>query len=219
MNRYKRNQVEEAIAAAMERTDENAFSELRVRIKRLLDADRGQGRDPGASAPEHSAYAFYSAEAPGSGVEVWFSPYEAFALLVALLLLQHGWPQGAVVRIMRRLRPSLEPEHNRILSQDREQLFDLGEVSGQAAPGMIAVDNTDPVFIAIISGSGAEKGQADGETSPKAVGTCRGQVELMKLMLQEAGTSTTVLEIVGQAHLLASRLANTKPRARGRSGR
>src|SRR5215218_5142880 len=102
MVRYKRNQIEEAIASAIGGNDDRSSSELRVRIKRLLEADRALGCEPTAKDAERKMYAFYSSGAPGSGLEVWFSAYEAFALFLALQLQQHGWPQGTVVRIMRR---------------------------------------------------------------------------------------------------------------------
>lgn len=70
MASYKLNQVEEAIAATLGRSDDEDTSELRVRIKRLLDTDRALGRDLRATDPERAAYAFYSSDAPGSGLEV-----------------------------------------------------------------------------------------------------------------------------------------------------
>jgi predicted DNA-binding transcriptional regulator YafY len=51
-------------------------------------------------------------------VEVWFSEYEAFALLNGLRLMAHGWPQGVAVTLMRRVRSELEKQHARILNQD-----------------------------------------------------------------------------------------------------
>ena len=66
MLRYKRNQVEEAIAAALDRdVPMAALPNLRIRIKRLLETDRAL-----ASRATHSrrAYAFYTGEAPGSGL-------------------------------------------------------------------------------------------------------------------------------------------------------
>ena len=102
---YKRNQVEEAILATVSGDGRGANGpDLRVRMKRLLDADRLLSREEKSADPEGASYAFYSGDAPGSGVEVWFSPYEAFALQIALRLLGHGWPQGTVVRLMREVR-------------------------------------------------------------------------------------------------------------------
>ena len=104
MPEYKRNQVEEAISGVLEPNSPEPTSELRTRLKRLLETDRALGRASRSSDPERANYAFYSAEAPGSGVEVWFSDYEAFALLNGLRLMAHGWPQGLAVSILRRLR-------------------------------------------------------------------------------------------------------------------
>jgi hypothetical protein len=216
--RYKRNQVEGAIASAIGANDDRSSSELRVRIKRLLEADRALGCEPTANDPERTMYAFYSSNAPGSGLEVWFSVYEVFALLLALQLQRHGWPQGTVVRIMRRARPTLEPHHTRILTHDPRRLFDKDAVLRQARPGMLAVDNTDPVFLAIVTGKREHSGSAHADSVPRAVSACRGQFELMAFTRQQApaGMSTTSLEVVGHAHRLAQHLGRTKPRTRGR---
>ena len=69
-------------------------------------------------------FAFYGSDSPGRGVEVWFSDYEAFALMIGLRLLQHRWPQSFPVAVLRRLRPELAREHARILKQDPKILFD-----------------------------------------------------------------------------------------------
>jgi hypothetical protein len=102
MLQYKRNQIEEAISGVLEPRSPEPTSELRTRLKRLLETDRALGRVPRCADPERANFAFYSAEAPGSGVEVWFSEYEAFALLNGLRLMGHGWPQGFAVSVMRR---------------------------------------------------------------------------------------------------------------------
>ena len=92
---------------------------LRTRLKRLLESDRALGRVSRANDPARANYAFFSADAQGSGVEVWFSEYEAFSLLNGLRLMEHGWPQSFAVSIMRRVRADLEKDHARILKQDR----------------------------------------------------------------------------------------------------
>jgi len=214
---FKRHQVEEALAAVSGVDGDEASSELRIRVKRLLDADRALGREPEEGGSERTTYAFYSDDPPGSGWEVWFSSYEAFALLIALLLLRHGWPQGAVVRIMRRARPTLEPQHARILAQDSQTLFDQDEVRKHAQEGMLAVDNTDPVFLAIVTAGQAERG-ANADAAPQAVGACRGQVELVSFIRRQApaGMSTTSLEVTGHAHRLAHHLSHIEPKPRGR---
>jgi len=212
---FKRNQVEQAIITMLAGTERQPDGpNLRVRLKRLLDADRGLGRVPKAKDPERASYAFYSDEAPGSGVEVWFSSYEAFALLIALRLLAHGWPQGTVVLVMRKIRRELEAEHRRILAQDPSQLFDAQKVLGQAAEGKIGVGNTAPVFLAIASWE-----KFDGaHRQAQAFAIRRGQDDLMRFIIKEmpVGTATTSLELVNSAHLLKQHLAKTQPSRRGR---
>jgi hypothetical protein len=96
---------------------------------------------------EEANFGFFSEEAPGTGADIAFSEYEAFALLNGLRIMQHGWPQGFALSIMRRIRLDLEREHARILRQSPEKLFDQQTIRAAARPGDIAVDNTDPVFL------------------------------------------------------------------------
>jgi hypothetical protein len=218
MWQYKRNQVEEAITAALQQAEREPDADLRVRLKRLLDTDHTLGSEGRGSDPAN-AYAFSTGERPGRGVEVWFSAYEAFALLLGVLLLEHRWPQRTAVRIMRLARPALEPEHARILSLDPKTLLDRDEVARQAAPGRAAFDSSAEVFLAIVSGGRAER--LDPEALPHAIQVCRGEGGLMRFRRERApvGTSMTVLELTGPAHLLSWCLNQTKPRTRGRPGR
>ena len=103
----KRNQVEEAIARVFEPGSAKPSSIMRTQLKRLLDTDRVLGAKRSAD-PERANFAFYSMDMLGRGIESWFSDYEAFALLTGLLLMRHGWPQGFVVALLRRVRPALE---------------------------------------------------------------------------------------------------------------
>src|SRR5947209_6859606 len=105
--RYKRNQIQEAIARLIEPGTVNPGAQTRARLKRLLEADRGLGRSKRSADPERANFAFFSMDAPGRGVEIWFCEYEAFALLTGLRLMQHGWPQGFAVSVLRRVRPEL----------------------------------------------------------------------------------------------------------------
>jgi hypothetical protein len=91
MLEYKRNQVEEAISHLLEPKSLQPTHGLRTKVKRLLEADRALQASGGAHGGE---FAFFSAEPPGRGVEIWFSSYEAFALLTGLRLMGHGWPQA-----------------------------------------------------------------------------------------------------------------------------
>ena len=68
---YKRNQIEEAIAAALQQAERGPAADLRIRLKRLLDTDTTLGHRQGVDAPEQG-FAFSTGERPGRGVEVWF---------------------------------------------------------------------------------------------------------------------------------------------------
>jgi hypothetical protein len=213
MSGYKRNQVEEAIATVLERTEEPS-TDLRTQLKRLLDTDRAAGRSLRVSNPEIANYAFYSADSPGSGVEVWFTGYEAFALITGLALLRHGWPQGFVVSLMRRVRSTLEKEHARILKQDPEKLLDLDAIRRTAKAGAMAFNSIDPVLLTIVSKFGVKRDQ---ETEPYHWALCRGPVKTMEFLEGVGGGTSTMFEIVGIAHQLAKALGGTEPLPRGRT--
>jgi hypothetical protein len=208
MIRFKRNQIEQAISGVVSSRVREP-EELRNRIKRLLDTDRSAGRSVRAIDPERSNYAFYSGDSPGSGVEVWFSEYEAFAILTGLRLLGHGWPQSLVVSMMRRIRADLEKEHSHMLTLDPKKLFDEAEILRNARPGGMAFDVTTPVLLVIVSKPGAE---------PHALVVRRGADEAMKFLGTESrgGGAGTMFELAGVAHRLAQKLAETEPSRRGR---
>jgi hypothetical protein len=80
--RYKRNQVEEAVVRTLG-AEGARVDELKLKMKRLLVTDRRLGRGKRADDKADHRYAFYSQRPQGSGVEVMFTGYEAFALLAA----------------------------------------------------------------------------------------------------------------------------------------
>jgi hypothetical protein len=210
---FKRNQVEEAIRRILEPGSPRSSSDLRIRLKRLLDLDRSLGRNKRSNDPQRANFAFYSLDAPGRGVEVQFSQYEAFALLMGLRLMEHGWPQGFAVSVLRQARLQLENQHTLILKKDPAKLFDPQLLGPQhARPGDIYVGNTDPVFFALGS---AER--SDPTASPSYV-ICRGQVELMRRTVKTSpvGWSWSIFELATVAHRLSEELAKTQPRKRGR---
>jgi hypothetical protein len=210
---FKRNQLEEALSRAFGEPSAKPSSELRTRVKRLLDTDRGLGRDTRSANPELTNYAFYTDDSPGRGVEIWFSDYEAFALMTGLRLLQHRWPQTFAVALLRRLRSELEQEHARILKQDPAILFDEEAIRRIARPGDLYFGNTDPVILTIISNRPPAK--AGNETPP--CGVFRGMRHVSEFLKQEAAQSWTLLELVGPAHALLVQLSRAHPRKRGRS--
>ena len=77
---YKRNQVEDAIVRTLG-AEGARVDELKLRMKRLLVTDRRLGRGKRSDDKAGHRYAFYSQRPQGSGVEVMFSDYEAFALV------------------------------------------------------------------------------------------------------------------------------------------
>jgi hypothetical protein len=215
MELYKRNQVEEAISRTFGEQSGKPSSHLKTRVKRLLDTDRGPRRKARSRDPGRANYAFYSGGRPGKGIEVWFSDYEAFALMTGLRLLEHGWPQSFVVRMLRHLRPELEREHARILKQRPTELFDQKEIMKNAKPGNLYVDNTDPVFLTVIS----RQGDPDGARRRSVLVTgavCRGQEQLFAFLREQRASSSSLTELATPAHQLFSELSRVEPRKRGR---
>jgi hypothetical protein len=212
---YKRNQVEEAIARISVQSYEKPPSELRTRIKRLLELDRSIGRKLRSKDPEEANFGFFSEEAPGTGAGISFSEYEAFALLNGLRIMGHRWPQGFAVSIMRRVRPDLEREHARTLRQDPSKLFDWQTIRARARPGDIAVDNTDPVFLTVAS---KMEGVSDEPQTAPLAAVCRGYVKVSEFSRDVGASSVTMFEVVTLAHRLHRELMKTKPRRRGREG-
>lgn len=213
MERYKRNQIEEAISRILEAEAGAPSAALRTRLKRLLEVDRSLGRKVRSPDPEKANYAFFSDESPGRGVEIWFSDYEAFALLIALRLMRHGWPQSFPVEIMRRVRPELEKEHARILKHDPALLFDQDKIVNNVRPGDLYIGNTDPVYLVMASDLPSKDRVNAG--MPKC-SVCRGALALGTFVKEQAAQSWTTLELVNSAHQLAFHLKNSLPRKRGR---
>jgi hypothetical protein len=212
MSRFKRNQVEEAIARTM--GARTPGPQLRTKLKRLLETDRNLGRRLRSSDPEQATYAFFSEEAPGSGAEVWFSAYEAFALFTAWRLLEHGFPQTSAVAIVRRARPELERRHAQLLRLDPEVIFNPRNMPPLRA-GSQPHDSTQPVFLVLASHQG------DPLKAGLASSTVRvfDEREAWQFMRDEpVGVSVTHFELVRASHALQQALKATTPSKRGRSG-
>jgi hypothetical protein len=64
------------------------------------------------------------------------------------------------------------------LKKDPSTLFDQKAILTQARPGMIATDNTDPVFLVFARLTGSS---VDTRTGGSAVAVCRGREELAGL--------------------------------------
>jgi hypothetical protein len=145
-----------------------------------------------------------------------FSAYEGFALLASIILLEHGWPQARVVRVLRRVRRQFEAAYKDTLKRDPKALFDWNAVVKQARPGMIAADNTHPVFLVIVRLTGSSVSK---EGSAAAV--CYGHDGVTEFLRKNsvAGAGATFFEFVRLMHTFAGNLAVTRPIKRGRAAR
>jgi hypothetical protein len=207
---YKRNQVEEAISRFFGEKSAKPSSGLQTRIKRLMDLDRSLPRNTGSNSPEVANYAFYSSDSPGKGIEVSFSNYEAFALMIGLQMLNHNWPQKFAVDTLRRFRHQLEAQHKRILSLGPEQLFDEKQIRLAARPGSPAVNTASPIFLLIWSDQRSAK-----DPTPSA--GIFDERAAFRITIEKAGRSSTWLELTKPAHLLSALLSKSLRRQRGRS--
>lgn len=212
--RFKRNQVEQAICQTF-RAEGRRAGELRLRVKRLLVTDRRLTRGKGEGKSAGRGYAFYNQEAPGSGTEVMFSGYEGFALLAGLMMLEHGMPQANVVRVLRQVRSDLERAHRETLQKDPQVLFDQEAVRRMAKPGMIATDNTAPVFMAFVKTTGSA---VNVDKVTELITVCGGHDELNAFVGKHAvpGLGVTFFEFTGLIQRLATNLSKTRPIKRGR---
>jgi hypothetical protein len=211
---YKRNQIEEAISRVFGEKSANPSSGLRTRVKRLLDLDRSLPRSSRSKRPELANYAFYSSDSPGKGLEVFFSDYEAFALMIGLQMLNHNWPQMFAVETLRRYRQELEGRHKKLLSLDPIKLFDERQLRASAQAGNLAVPSTSPMFFLIWSDD--RYSRDSGPVAPSAK-IFNGEAAALKFTREKTGRSTTWLELTDLAHALSSELSKTLPRKRGRS--
>jgi len=71
---YKRNQIEEAIARIFDPNCKQPPSELRTRIKRLLELDRSMGRKRGSKDAAEANFGFFSNEAHPAPEPIFPSP-------------------------------------------------------------------------------------------------------------------------------------------------
>ena len=211
---YKRYQLEVAITQVANPGAKEPPSVLRNRIKRLLELDRNLGRKLRSSKPEERNFAFFSEEAPGTGADVSFSEYDAFALFTALTIMAHGWPQSFAVLVMRHVRLDLMAEHSRILSLDPKKLFDMNAIRAKARPGDLYVESTDPVFLMVATDAlGARNNR---KAAPRCA-VCNGPEDVQDFRKQMNGGSLTMWEVTKMAHEFHTRLRQIEPRRRGRA--
>ena len=226
---YKRNQISEALVEAIRsrhsRLDDNAILK---RIKRLLDQDRKAGP---SKYPDAAPYAFFDAEAVGSGRDIPFSRYSTFAVFIALRLMSCGLPQGRAVFMLRRFRPALEREHAMMTAIDITRFLEAETtvIGGSTAAGKQALlarghvvqSLKDMVFFCIHADLEAVGlftrtiADADG---PRPDNICRGKVELERRIGLDAHSCspTLVIEMMNPCIQLNHLLSQTRPVRRGR---
>jgi hypothetical protein len=208
MGPYKRNQVEEAISRTIGEKSAKPSSALRTRLKRLLDLDRSL-QDARSERSGSANYAFYDNEAPGKGREVFFSDYEAFALLTGLRMLKHGWPQNFVVTTLRDIRDELKASHSRAL----KTRSDTGS-GPEPQAGDMAVGNPASPFLLIVS----DDRTADPIHQGAYAKTFTNQEDAFRFQMKAVGRSCSWFELETTAKALKANLARSLPRSRGRTG-
>jgi hypothetical protein len=213
---YKRNQVETAISSVLEVGPNQPSSGLKTRVKRLLDTDRALGCNRHSNVLERKNFAFFRDAAPGSGFEVRFSAYDAFALLLGLQLMMHNWPQRFAVSVLRRARLPLETEYERILKLDPKILFDRKAIERNLRPGSAVFNTTAPAVLAICSYHQISREQEEAPYSCSVHSNLELAASWISKTTKGVGGGASMFELTVVAHHLARALERTKPQPRGR---
>ena len=220
--RYKRNQIEEALACAVHFRPP-AQPDLRLEIKRLLDTDRKIGINPRAKSSEFRHLAFVSHKPEGTGFNIEYADYDVFALYVGVKLLRAGFTQLKVATLMRRLRPALALKHQEILSWEPTSLLDNEpdvDLETSVSEGQLVktLENMVCLILAIGKYSGLSfKTQAD-QDQGRPANIAQGKVEIEDRLQAELafGATPIAIELVNPTHRLAYWLRRTERLERGR---
>jgi hypothetical protein len=192
---YKRNQIIEAIESALDPSGDRPASQILTRLKRLLNADRILERDPRSASAEQSTYAFFPGQLAGSGNENWYSPFEAFAMFLGMRLMESGFPQRTVVRILRSVRTELEDN-----------------VRAAWRTGL-ARSKGVRLYLARIAPERRSEGSVGG-----SVRICRGEAAVAKFLAKSSrGEIMTVFELTSSMSRFKASLEATIPSKRGRT--
>lgn len=219
IQRYKRNQVEQAIAA-IQVARGTPTGVLRANVKRLLDFDR----NPEARLFDRAfdITAFFDGPPPGQGAEIAYRPYQAFALLIGVRLLKAGMPQSRVVLFLRDVRVELEPAFARLAAVDpaelRPELSDEDR-SQRIRDGELVEDVHVMSFLVVLAGLGSGPlGEPNPDQWPLAGGHVGDAAALMERLaaFSRHGQAAIVLELTNAVHQLMDALPRTTVRKRGR---
>jgi hypothetical protein len=204
---FKRNQVEEAISRTIGERSHEPSQTLKTQIKRLLDLDRSLKRSTKSRDPERASFAFFDSTPPGRGAEVKFSEANAFALLVGIRMLSHGWPQSFVVSRLRQAHEELVAQHKAILAaapQPPQQA--IGE------PGEMVFRYPNSPFLVVVSDE-----KTDHPDNGSYVRFFKNQEAALRFQMKEVGRSCSWFGLESSARALREHLTSSLPKARGRS--
>lgn len=220
---FTRGQIEWAIAQAASRTEGPGGEprhDLKMKLKRLLDIDRKKGIDAAQAWSEFRRFAFLEGGLPGKGFAISYTPYDAFALLLGLHLLDNNVPQMAVIRLLRRIRPELEREHGRILRLSPESLAEKKHsLERRIKEGLLVENPRKMVFLVLPTGAGADLlYRREQDDTIKLANIARSPAELVDVVAHLTVVSPPVLvfELINPAHRLAWWLERAPLIRRGR---
>jgi hypothetical protein len=192
---YKRNQILAAIEAELDPDHDRPALQVITRLKRLLNADRLLERNPRSSSPEEATYAFFSGQLAGSGNENWYSPFEAFAMFLGMRLMESGFPQRTVVKILRSVRAELE---------DSVRSAWRADVAGNDRPRL---------YLARIAPERPSDSSIAG-----SVRLCRGEEAVARFLAKSLhGEVMTVFELTSSIAGFKAAIEMTAPSKRGRT--
>jgi hypothetical protein len=218
---FTRGQIEWAIAQVTGRTVRPGGEprrDLKMKLKRLLDIDRKKGIDAAQAWPEFRRFAFLRGALPGKGVAIAYTPYEAFALLLGLHLLDSNVPQLAAIRLLRLIRLELEREHKRILRLSPKRLAQSNHsLESRIKQGLLVEDPQSMIFLVLPTGASADLLYRRKQGTIK-LANIASATELVVVVahLTRVRPPVLVFELINPAHQLAWWLEHAPLIRRGR---
>jgi hypothetical protein len=220
---YKRDQVGRAIAGITRRQREDGAPDpgLKADMKRLLDLDRELVLEEASDS--NARYAFYDGPPPGQGGEIAYTAYNAFALLIALRLLDSGLKQSAALRFMRGVRSELEAEFNRISAISPQHIhpgLTDADLNNRLAHGFLTGSADRMSFLVPIASNDPLPIYAHSAPENTYFGNVCSSVPTLLQRLEyfsHKGRAAVVIELLNPAHQLRYRLDRIPVRKRGRS--
>jgi hypothetical protein len=219
---FTRGQIEWAIAQATGRTQvlsDEPRRDLKMKVKRLLDLDRKKGIDAAKAWPEFRRFAFLEGGLPGKGFAISYTRFDAFALLLGLHLLDANVPQMAVIRLLRRIRPELQRDYERILRLSPQALAGTkANLEQKIKAGQIVKDSGQMVFLVLPSGAGADLLYRRAQDDRIELANIAPATELVNVLafLTRVSPPVLVFELINPAHQLAWWLERAPLIRRGR---